>query len=182
MRNIQVVVDTTGSFNLQEIEKQLINMQNDQSLQNDKVKVSFYSNGETLNKDLNSLTLPLSEENSKLFGLGDDNFNQVIKSKLESKPDILMFIGEYMDVSIEKSTISNSDTKFVFVHTGNDQFVEQFFLAEVKDLPNVKSTNTTQYTNLNTFVGSDNALGNKIAQLRVINGSLDSDLDFKFKR
>lgn len=182
MRNIQVVVDSTGSFNLEQIEKQLINMQNDQSLQNDKVTVSFHSAGERVNKDLNSLVLPLSTEETKALGLGGDDFNQVIKSKLETKPDVLMFIGDYMDVPVSKDSITNSDTKVVFVHTGNDKFVEQFFLAEVKDLPNVQSTTTAQYTNLNTFAGSDNPLGEKIAKLRVINGSVDNETDLKFKR
>lgn len=182
MRNIQIVIDSTGSSSLKEIEKQLINMQNDQSLQGDKVTVSFYSAGERLNQDLNSLVLPLSEENHKWYGLGGDDFNQVIKSKLESKPDVLMFVGDYMDVPVAKETITNSETKMVFVHTGQDKFVEQFFLAEVKDLPNVQSTNTTQYTNLNTFAGSDNSLGEKIAKLRVINGSAENESDLKFRR
>jgi predicted metal-dependent peptidase len=177
MRNIEVVVDASGSADLNEIEKHLANMQMDPSLEKDNIQVSFLSFGLQLSKNLRDLKLPLDNEDTKKFFLGGDNFSRVINEKLQSKPDALVFISDYMDLPIDGKLVNPVNTKIMFVCTQRDPQVEQFFLADVKDLPNVKSSNTDKYTSVNTLF-NDLLINDRISKLRFSN-SKDSDSKLK---
>ena len=179
MRNIEVVVDATGSADLQEIEKHLVNMKMDPNLENDNIHVSFFSGGQQLSKPLNELEIPLSNEDRKNLYMGGDNFSLVIHEMLGSKPDILVFIGDYMDQAIDRKFVNPVDTKLVFVCTQKDPHVEQFYLAALKDLPNVRSSNTDKYTSLDNLFKPDLSINEKIAKMR--NTSNDNESDSKLK-
>jgi hypothetical protein len=178
MRNIEVVIDASGSANLGKIECHLVNMKMDPSLQYDNITVSFFASGQKINKNLNALEIPLTKEDrDKLYG-GGDNYNEIIKEKLESKPDVLMFISDYMDRSIEKASLNNTDAKLVFICTQSDKYVEQFFLAAVKDLENVRSSNTDKYTSIDNLFKKDLSINEKISKLRFVT-SKDSETKTK---
>lgn len=168
MRNIEVVIDASGSADLNAIEKHLINMKMDPNLENDNIHVSFYSFGERLSKNLNELEIPLSEAEQKNFYMGGDNFNQIIYEKLKNKPDALVFISDYMDLPMDKKFVNPLDTKIMFVCTQKDPQVEQFFLADLKDLPNIKSSHTDKYTTLNTLFTNDLSIEDKLSKLRLV--------------
>jgi hypothetical protein len=178
MRNIEVVVDASGSADLNEIEKHLVNMKMDPNLENDNIQVSFYSGGEKLSKKLNELEIPLTDEDKNKLSGGGDNFSLVIHEKLGSKPDVLIFIGDYMDQAIDRKFVNPVDTKLVFVCTQKDPHVEQFYLAALKDLPNVKSSNTDKYTSLDNLFKPDLSINEKISKLRFGNNK-DSDSKLK---
>lgn len=168
MKNIEVVIDASGSADLNAIEKHLINMKMDPNLESDNIQVSFYCGGEKLNKNLNELDIPLTDEDKNKLSGGGDNFSRVIHEKLNSKPDALVFISDYMDQAMDKKIINPQDAKIMFVCTQRDPHVEQFFLAELKDLPNIKSSNTDKYTTLNTLFTNDLSIEDKLSKLRLV--------------
>lgn len=168
MRNIEIIIDASASANITEVEKYLVTMQMDPSLEKDNIQVSFFSGGEKINKNLNDLEIPLNEEDkNNLFGSGDD-YNRIIKEKLKKDPDVLMFISDFMDRAMEKKSLGNSKTNVIFLCTQKDDFVNQFFLAEVKDLPNVKKGYTDKYISLDRILKNDLLINDKISKLRLV--------------
>lgn len=186
MKNIEILVDATGSCDLKSIEQQLIKMQNEFKNTDNQANVSFYSFGEVIHQDLQSLELPLSEDNkNKIFGGGTD-FNQAIKEKLKNNPDVLVFIGDCIEESIHKYSIEMIDkTNIVviqskyqtFSHTPDlDPQVLKNFVSEIADLPFVKTTNVELYTSLENLFDSKQSVPGNIKHIKM---NISQDKNFE---
>lgn len=174
MKNIKVIVDLIGSANVNEINKHLTNMKNDSTLVNDNVAVFLFTDTTYLQKDLKNLDLPLTPQNV----LGhprriSDKMNGIINEAVGINVDSLVYIGNFMGEEIKKESIRNPNTNIVFVCTEKEPNVK--FIEDLKNLPNIKVSTTSQYISLNTLF-NNLSIEDKLAKVRSTSNGNDSKL------
>lgn len=183
MKNVKVVVDVTGSCNLKDIEQQLGKIKSELAIKNISTEVSFFSFGERFSIDLNSLDLPI--KNTENFFMGEDDFNAILKDKLKSNPDVLVFIGDCALAPIEKATTYKTEkTHLIFIQSRNnsmnndtkiDTTLIKSFLSIVGHLSNVRMTNTEEFTSIEDILNKNSSIQKQINNLRISSSSSSSD-------
>jgi len=174
MKNIKVTVDATSSADLNAIEKYLLNMKMDPSLEKDKVHVSFFTSTRVLEKELTAIETPLTFENINGNLRTPSSFNPIIYEALSPDVDALIFIGDFMDEGIKKESIRNPNTKILFVSTQSTP--EPHFIADLKDLPNIRSTTTDKYISLGNLFNNDVSFQDKLDKIRTSTNTNNSKL------
>ena len=118
--------------------------------------------------------------------MGGDDFNAILKDKLKSNPDVLVFIGDCEDAPIEKTTTYKTEnTQLVFIQSRNksmnddtkmDTTLVKSFLSIVGHLSNVRLTNTEEFTSIEDILNKNPSIQEKITNLRIASTSSSSDL------
>ncbi len=176
MKNIEIVIDASASAIMHATEKYLINLQFDPSLENDNINVSYYSSGEKLRAKLHEIDLS-SDEKRKFFMSGD-NYSEIIKSKFESNPDMVIFISDCMENPLSKNSITNDKTILLVVSTQELRDAENY-IKQVKDLPNIKTTTSSKYLSPYSLMSAYNNFRDKLDKLRGL--SNNENLENKLK-
>ena len=117
--------------------------------------------------------------------MGGDNFNAILKDKLKSNPDVLVFIGDCEDAPIQKTTTYKTEnTQLVFIQSKSksmndddkmDKTLVKSFLSMVGHLSNVRMTNTEEFTSIEDILNKDPSIQEKITNLRIVSASSGSD-------
>jgi hypothetical protein len=181
MKNIEIIVDVTGSCNVKEIESQLKKMQDELKDKTINANVSLWDDKELLSSDLQKLEIPFNKDMQRFMGGGND-FTRAVKSKLVNTPDTVVFIGDLCHSPLEENTFRDSpDTQLVVIQTSYEKKIKKdYALGFVKD---IKDKVKTHISDVETYKSLDDILRysiqDKIGQLRNSANNLNNNSEPK---
>jgi hypothetical protein len=189
MKNIEIIVDVTGSCNIKEIESQLQKIKDELKGKAINTNVSFCTDEYFLNKNLQdknlqNLDLPLKNEDINNFVGGCDDFTKTVKSKLVNNPDAIIFIGDLGHAPLAKNTFENNlDTQLVIIQTSYSNIINKNYA--ISFIQDIKNTIKTHISDVETYKSLDDILKysiqDKIGKLRNSAQNQDNNSETKPK-